>query len=222
MDFNKKYKITFLGISFKFCKIFKDLFPNSTFKLYSWRKCRKNLLIKKINHHIDILVLCGFHYGSFTYDYKEFLNINVRNPIFFVEKFASKKTIILYIDTDDSIFCNEKLKKITYSRYKYAKKKLADQLMKRFKNCKILKVPVLVKNDKKKNVDIKGSFISKKIFEILIKFKKINYVTKSKFMGDIRKKIKMRNLNKLNNLKAKYLKIPRPIFFDRILRFIYD
>ena len=222
MDFNKKYKISFLGISFKFHKIFKNLFPNSKFKLYSWRKCRTNLLENRIDYHIDILVLCGFHYGSLTYKYKKFLDINVNYPISFIEKFTSKKTIILYLDTDDSIFCGEKLKKKTYSRYKYAKKQLSDQLIKKYKNCKILKVPVLVKNDKKKNIEIKGNFFSKKIFEILIKFKKINYITEHKFISDVRKKIKMKNSNKLNNLKAKYLEIPRPVFLDRVLRFIYD
>lgn len=221
MDFKHRYQILFLGYSLKFQDIFKVIFPNSRFEFISWRKCNTSLLQNRIRAKTDILILCGFDYGSFTYKYKNFLNVNINNPLFLVKKFSSKKTIIFYIDTDDSIFCGKKLKKKTYSRYKFAKKQLADELIKQHEGCKIFKVPVIIENNNK-IVDIKGNLFSKKIFEFLIKLKKINYITKDQLIKSIRKKLQIKGLNKLNNLKSKGLEQPRSIFFDRILRFIYD
>ena len=93
-------------------------------------------------------------------------------------------------------------------------------LLSNFKFVKILTVPVLT--NKKNKADIHGSFFTKMIFNFLIYFNLINSINNANLKKLIIKKIYSSKKDTINFLNPIFLNIPRSLFLDRILRFIYD
>ena len=107
------------------------------------------------------------------------------------------------------------------SRYQFAKQELAYKLYNKFKSLKILEISVI--KDKRNNPDIRGSKITKILFKFLIYLNLIKSINNT----EIKKLIINKNNNNNNlivpkRLKPIFLKIPRSLLLDRILRFIVD
>ncbi len=218
----KNKKIVILGKSTKFKKIVSSIFYQSEIKVISWRSIKKLKLDDNISEKkVDLILVCGYDFLSHWYSFKRFYAANISFPLKLIEYMSSSKTLILYIDTTQKIKKNSKIKKrYTFSRYEYAKKELAYKLFRKFKNLRILHTPV-IKNNKNK-VDIFGNKFMTNLFNILLYLNLVNSVkisTLKKMVNEsISKKIKPNPLK----IKPLVLSIPRSLFIDRLLRFIYD
>ena len=219
----KKFKnITIIGKSSKFIKIIYSLFCKSYIQKYSWRSINSlRLNDKLIKNKPDLILICGYDYQSYWYSYKKYYYHNITAPLRLVKFLKKKNTLIIYIDTANTLKNQpHTFKRTTYSRYEFAKKKLAYNLYKNFTNLKILSVPI-IKNNKNK-AEIYGNIITKTLFNILIHINLVNSIKITK----LKRLIKNINLVKKNyrpiKLKPLNLKIPRSLMIDRILRFIHD
>jgi hypothetical protein len=94
---------------------------------------------------------------------------------------------------------------------------LNEELIKNFKNLVSIESPTIITRG---NVDIFGSKIQKIIFKILIYLKILEHIDYS----HLKKKIihHLKYLKKQSKFKVNgvFLKLPRNIFIDRILRFL--
>ncbi len=217
----KKIKISFIGKSEKFVKIFKSLYPKAIFNLYSWRSLDKIITNKKIKHKNDMVVICGYDYASQWYSYKKYYERNVINPSIITKMLSKKNTKIIYIDTIDKITKKKKLKKRnTFSRYEFAKKELRKILLKNFKLVKILTLPILING--KNKADIHGGIITKIIYNSLIALNYVKIINNKNLKKIIIKKISSIKREKVIKLTPVLLNIPRSLFFDRLLRYLND
>ncbi|WP_023648999.1 hypothetical protein [Candidatus Pelagibacter ubique] len=218
----KNKKIVIIGKSTKFKKIISSIFYQSDIKVFSWRSIKKLKLDKNIiEKKVDLILVCGYDFLSHWYSFRRYYNVNVILPLKLIDSISTNKTIILYIDTIYKVKKNSKIKKrYTFSRYEYAKKELAYKLFKKFNNLKILNIPV-IKNNKNK-VDIFGNKFMIILFNILLYLDLVNSVKISKLKKMVNDSINTKT--KINPFKIKPLglSIPRSLFLDRLLRFIYD
>ena len=219
----KKFKrIAILGKSSKFKKIALSLFNPTYLNVYSWRSIEKVKLGKSIiKKKADLILVCGYDFLSHRYPIKQYYSVNVVFPLKLIKELSTNKTLILYIDTTHKIKKNLKIKKrYTFSRYEYAKKELGYMLFKNYNNLRILNVPI-IKNNKNK-VEIFGNKFMTILLNVLLYLNLINSVKISKLkkmMSDsINAKIKISPFK----MKPLGLSIPRSLFIDRLLRFIYD
>jgi len=134
---------------------------------------------------------------------------------------SKKNTKIFYIDTVNKISKNRYLKKkYTFSRYEFAKKELRKVLLNNFKSVKVLTLPILANNENK--AEVFGSFFTKIIYNFLISLKYVKIINFKNLKKKIIEKIFSNKKDKIINLKPVLLYIPRPLFIDRILRFLND
>ena len=212
-------KIIIIGKSEKFTKIIKKLYCNYKIDIFPWRKINNtpNYDSKK---KISLIFICGYDYKSQWYNYKKYYNTNISNPIKFIKKNANKKTTLIYIDTVGKIKSHSKLNsnKLILSRYEFAKKKLRYELTRNFNKIKIIELPPVVDNNS--NADIFGGIIEKKIFNLMIYFKIIDYISYRTLYKKFLKIDKLKKNYRFTKPKSKMLNIPRPLFIDRCLRLI--
>ena len=206
-----KKKITLLGRSQKFERIFRDTFPNSKIKIIPWRECGRNIV--KRNASIDLLVICGYDYRSSWYPFSKYIKKNIYNPLGCVKKIAGPNTTILYIDTKDES------KNFTYSRYRYAKNQFGKLLMQEFGNVKKISPPVIMNENNK--IDIHSDFFTKTILTILFKMKIIESISHQDLLALIKKTMDQNYSNRFRYIKPKFLKIIRPHIIDRLMRLIF-
>ncbi len=207
MHTNNYKNIIILGNSKKFINLIKNNFIYRSLNILSWRnhKILENQIKKA-----DLIIVCGFDYQSCEYNYKKFYKVNISKPFDLIKKFYKKETTIIYINT---ILKN----KYTLSRYYFAKHKLNEMLIKNFKNLISMEIPTIITDGK---VDVFGSKIAKIIFQILIFLKIvdcINYKNLKKKIINCLKYYKHKDSLKINGI---FLKVPRNIYLDRILRFL--
>ena len=214
-----KKKIIILGRSQKFISIIKSLYIDHEIDIFSWRKLEK---YKNYRFYKDpnIIFVCGYDFNSQMYDYTKYYRINVLFPLKFINRMCGKNTFLFYIDTVSKLNKKKNDKNLIFSRYEFAKKKLRNELIKKFNKIQIIELPPLL--DKNFDVNIFGSKFTKIIFKFLISIKLINSINlqniKKKFLikSNFNKKYKSYNLHTL------LLNIPRPLFIDRFLRIISD
>lgn len=217
----KKKRISFVGISKKFTKIFKSIYPTANFNFYSWRSLEKILLKKKFIYKNDLVVVCGYDYSSQWHEYQKYYKCNVIFPYKVVRMISKKNTKIFYIDTVNKISKNRYLKKkYTFSRYEFAKKELRKVLLNNFKSVKVLTLPILANNENK--AEVFGSFFTKIIYNFLIILNYVKTTNLKNLKKKIIKKISSNKKDKIINLRPVLLNIPRSLFIDRILRFLND
>jgi len=217
----KKIKISFIGNSIKFVKIFKSIYPNAKLNFYSWRLLGRILANKKVNQKSDIVVICGYDYSSQWYSYKKYYNYNVIYPLKIARMISKKNTKVFYMDTINKITKkNYFKKKYTLSRYEFAKKELRKVLLKNFNLAKILTLPILI-NEKNK-ADVHGGSLTKIIYNLLIRFDYLKIINRNNLKKIIIKKISSNRKDEVSSLNPLLLNIPRPLFFDRFLRFLND
>jgi len=218
----KKKNIVILGKSLKFKKIISSIFPQSDIKVFSWRSIKKLKLDEKIiKKKVDLILVCGYDFLSHWYSFKKYYDVNISFPLKLIEFLSTSKTLILYIDTIYKIKKNSQTKKrYTFSRYEYAKKELGYKLFKKYHNLKTLNVPI-IKNNKNK-VEIFGNKFMTTLFNFLLLLNLINSVTISKLKKMIRDSIKEKIYFNPVKMKPLGLSMPRSLFIDRLLRYIYD
>ena len=204
--FNYK-NILVLGCSKKFLKYIEDNFRYKTLNIIPWRNTKISL---DQNIKVDIIIICGYDYGSSNYFYRKYYNININRPFSIVKKFSKSGSIILYINTTT-------IKNYTFSRYYYAKHRLNEKLRKSFKNVISVELPTIVN---KGHIEIFGFEFTKIIFKILIFLKVIKYIEYKNIPFKINNNLSNNIQTKFVKIKGKFLKFPRNLFLDRILRLI--
>ena len=216
-----KKKIIIIGNSYKFIKILKELYPNYEIIIYHWRTGLNLNLQKKFSEKADIIFICGYNYESQWYTYSKYYHSNITAPLKLVNFLIKKNTKILYVNTSSRIKKNDlSMQKKTLSRYQFAKQELAYKLYNKFKSLKILEISVI--KDKRNNPDIRGSKITKILFKFLIYLNLIKSINNTEIKKLIINKNNNNNLIVPKRLKPIFLKIPRSLLLDRILRFIVD
>ncbi len=213
--------IVVIGNSYKFLKILNSIYPKSFIKVYSWRKLEKVSLKKKnIYKKIDIILICGYDYKSQWYSFDKYYTINITKPFKLTKFLSTPKTNIIYINTMNKLKENTLQNNgFTWSRYEFAKKELAYKLNKNFKLLKILEMPVIEKENGSANIH--GGIFTLIIFNFLIYSKLIKTIKINNIQKLIKMKIDKKN-EKTQRLRPICLKIPRPHFIDRMLRFISE
>ena len=204
--FNYK-NILVLGCSKKFLKYIENNFHYKTLNIISWRNTKISL---DKNKKADIIIICGYDYGSSRYSYKKYYNININRPFSIVKKFYKSKSTILYINTTTN-------KNYTFSRYYYAKHRLNEKLRESFKNVISVELPTIIN---KGHIEIFGFEFTKTIFKILIFLKVIKYIEYKSMPFKINNNLSRNIKTKFIKIKGKFLKFPRNLFLDRILRLI--
>ena len=119
--------------------------------------------------------------------------------------------MLIYINTQNN---NQKY---TFSKYRYAKQKLAYLIFKRYKNSLIYNSDLIEVN---KNISINSNLFSKLIFRFFVKFNLIKTIDIKKLFIEINNMINYKNFPKQNNIKGVFLMFPRTQFIDRFLRII--
>ena len=218
----KIQRIVILGKSLKFKKIISSLFGQSSIKIFSWREIKDLKLDKKIvEKKPDLIFVCGYDFKSHWYTFKKYQKVNIFFPLELIKSLHTNKTLIIYIDTTYKIKKNLQMnKRYTFSRYEFAKKELGYKLFKKYDNLRILNVPLI--KDSKNKVKIFGSNFMNTLFNILLSLNLINSIKISQLRKLILISIKNKKKIKPIKLKSFGLSIPRSLFLDRLLRFIYD
>ena len=214
-----KNKIVILGKSIKFIKIVKNIYKKDIIQIISWRNIhfvKKKHLIKKPN----IIFVCGYDYESHWYSFKKFYDKNIKFPHQFIKFISKEKTKIIYIDTMENLNNKKKRKKITLSRYEYAKKMLRYKLIKKFKYINVIEFPPII--NKNQEPMIYGGSITKKIFKFLINYKLVDSISVNKLKKKLYVEKNFIRTSTVSHPKKLLLEIPRPLFVDRFLRIISD
>tara|TARA_Y100000590_G_scaffold462750_1_gene627682 strand:+ start:89 stop:736 length:648 start_codon:yes stop_codon:yes gene_type:complete len=214
-----KNKIIILGKSIKFIKIVKNIYKKDIIQIISWRNIhiiKKKQLIKKPN----IIFVCGYDYESHWYSFKKFYDKNIKFPHQFIKFISKEKTKIIYIDTMENLNNKKKSKKITLSRYEYAKKMLRYKLIKNFKYINVIEFPPII--NKNQEPMIYGGAITKKIFKFLINYKLVDSISVNKLKKKLYVEKNFIRTSTVSYPKKLLLEIPRPLFVDRFLRIISD
>ena len=207
-------KVVFLGRSKKFISSFEQILKKISFIVIPWRDCGSADINDLVvyNQNPDLIVICGYDYGGGKQSYRNFIEANVSNPLNLIDKLVGSKTNIIYVDTEDSI------KTFTYSRYRFAKNCLAVNLIKHGKRYKRAALPVLIDNSGFAN--IYGDRVTKIIFNFLIKLNLVKTINPKQLIYLVKQSLNSELVPNPIALKGKYLHIKRPVFIDRILRFI--
>ena len=193
-------KITLLGTSGKFIDLAKDLFPEAELTVIPWR------LNVHASHQTanqpDLLVVCGYDYGSSLYPYEKYYAANVTHPLAIARRVAGKDTQVIYIDTLHGAESS------TFSRYQYAKNVLAAKLRTHFNHLIVLGVPSIVSDAG--IVDVHGGFLTKFIFNTLIRLGLVQTISSASLKTMLLDALhKQQDQLKLVTLSPRYLSIRR-------------
>lgn len=208
-------KIVLIGQSQKFITLIREQFKDAKIIVMPWRRLRDQA--KKIHYSrykkVDLVIVCGYDYGSSLYTYEKYINANVTFPLNLIRKISTSETKVVYISTLRAS------KKYTWSRYQYAKNELAIKLSNEFRVFKMLYTPTII--NQSGFADIYGGFFTHLIF---------NSLNKAGFLRSINiDSLKINLLRKINEkqtqvrvleLKPRFLTMKRPLFLDRLLRLI--
>ena len=121
--------------------------------------------------------------------------------------------MLIYINTQKT-----NNKNYTFSRYRYAKQKLAYLIYKKFTNSLIFNSDLIKVNN---DISINSNLISKLIFYYFSKFDFIKTIDIKKLFKEIQKMLYLRKFPKQKNIRGIFLTIPRTQFIDRFLRLIW-
>ena len=114
----------------------KKNYKNSKINIIPWRQVE--FYIKKRVDIYNMIFVCGFDFSIFTKDYFFFKKKNIFLKLQLLRKISNQKTKIIYINTQ----IKGKID-YTYSRYKYAKQKLAYLISKEFKKSVIFNADLI-------------------------------------------------------------------------------
>lgn len=211
MKNNQYKKIVIIGKSQKFIKELKKNYTFKKFDIIPWRQIQfysKKQIIK-----YDLVFICGFDFSIYLEDKKTFEKKNIFEILNLLKKITNKKTMLIYINTQKT-----NNKNYTFSRYRYAKQKLAYLIYKKFTNSLIFNSDLIKVNN---DISINSNLISKLIFYYFSKFDFIKTIDIKKLFKEIQKMLYLRKFPKQKNIRGIFLTIPRTQFIDRFLRLIW-
>jgi hypothetical protein len=201
-------KIAILGNSKKFIIKTKFFFNYELLNVIPWRNLEYFSLKKK--NIYNLILICGYDFGSYCANYRSFKKINISYPIKFLSEISNNRTNFVYINTQ-----NYKCSHYTFSRYKFAKQKLSYLLYRNFKNLVVINSDLILT---KKIMSINSNNFSIFFFYILIKLGLLKTVDVKKIFIEIKKKLENKIYQKQKNIRGYFLFVPRTQFIDRILR----
>ena len=202
-------KIAVIGNSNKFIQSIKKNFKYKKIDIFKWRDLSKSI---KLKTKYNLIFICGFDFSSYLKNKNEFIKKNIYLPLNILKKISNKTTKIIYINTK-----SKNNDKITFSRYKYAKQKLAYLLSKNFKKSIIFNANLIMVNNK---VSINSNYLSKLFFNILIFFNLIETISIREIFSEIKKNINNSNKDRQKNIDCILLSLPRTQLIDRFLRMV--
>lgn len=209
---NTQYKkIVIIGKSQKFIKELKKNYTFKKFDIIPWRQIQ--FYLKKQTIKYNLVFICGFDFSIYLKDKKTFEKKNIFEILNLLKKITNKKTMLIYINTQKT-----NNKNYTFSRYRYAKQKLAYLIYKKFTNSLIFNSDLIKINN---NISIKSNLISKLIFYYFSKFDFIKTIDIKKLFKEIQSMLYLKNFPKQKNIRGILLTIPRTQFIDRFLRLIW-
>ena len=155
--------------------------------------------------------MCGFNFKIYNIEFNLFCKKNVYEPYNLIKFLAKKNTRVIYFNTQ------KMKKKYTFSRYNYAKQKLAYLIDKNFKNSFIQNTDLIMVKNK---VSVNSGFFSNYIFFLFVKFNLIKTVEIHELIENIYYNKKFKNIKNFKNIKGYLLYLPRTQFIDRLIRLI--
>ena len=200
--------ICLIGNSLHFKEAITSTWPNCKLDIIAWRNA--SLFISS-EYVYDFIFLAGYNYDSYDISYEDYYNSNIIHPLDLLRRIIkSKDTLIYYIMTTPP------KKSWTFSRYLYAKNKLALIISSEFVNSKIIYLPTII--------DSYGNMISFKptnqlIFTFLRKIGFVKVVDKTNLSKSFLSNEHQISHHLLDCIPIA-LVMPRSITFDRILRLL--
>ena len=207
MNKNKKNKIAIIGQSQKFITGVKKNYKYSKINIIPWRQVE--FYIKKRVDIYNMIFVCGFDFSTYTKDYIFFEKKNIFLILQLLRKISNQKTKIIYINTQ----IKGKID-YTYSRYKYAKQKLAYLISKEFRKSIIFNADFIKERN---TISINSNFFSKFLFYFFSKFNLIKTIDIKIIFIKIDNMINCNKFLRQKNIKGCFLKIPRTQLIDRVL-----
>ncbi|RAR53644.1 hypothetical protein C7401_127110 [Paraburkholderia unamae] len=199
-----------VGRSEKFVRATHAAFPQSTIRVISWRALDP---ASCSGPKPDLLVVCGYDYSTYLCSGSSCIERNVIKPANWITKMAGSNVPVIYVTTADG-----KVGK-TWSRYRYAKTRLACELKNRAVNVRVTKFPTIL--DEQGNVDVHGGIISRWIFELAVLLRMVQVVPFSDLAVALAQSASANTPNwDVAELKPRFLSIPRTNFADRVLRML--
>lgn len=208
--------IVIYGNSKKFINIIEAIFPDASLKVIAWRqnidKLNADVIPKEMA--VDLLVVCGYDYGATFKSWKVFIQNNINYPEQIITELAPQTRSIIYIDTEPPA----KLR--TYSRYQFAKFTLGQRLAQKLNQLSVMPVATIHNKD---GLVIHGGVVNQIAFYICWKLGMMKTISTKEIQNMIYEQY---NRPILGNEFTKpicpcFLKIPRPLLIDRILRILY-
>ena len=197
--------ILIIGNSSHLCEAIRLAYPGHEIKVIPWRS----------NFHEiaqmdgDLIFIVGFDYGSYMKSYEDYMNVNVIQPMLAVQRLAKPSADKVYIATQNG------LKKYTFSRYRYAKEKLGQELVNQWDNSYVVRFDTFATPNHEPLV--KGGSITKLIFSCLVKIGVVKTVD-MRTVSDSLKTYQASSSKDLIDIKGFFISIPRPQFIDRMMR----
>jgi hypothetical protein len=207
-----KKKILIVGNSNKFIKFINKNFNYEFLKIVAWRNIMLQINYSETNNY-DLILICGFDFNSFDENFNIFFKKNITYPLNFILKNLNTKTDVLYIDTLENDV------NTTFSRYKFAKKKLSYLLTRKIKNIYIYNSPLILRDG---SIDLNKGWFTKIILPFFIMFKiipSIDFKKMSFFLKNYR--INLRKKKLYSQIYGKNLYFKRNQFLDRTLRILF-
>jgi len=208
--------VVIYGNSPKFITIIKALFPGAHITLLSWRTSESEaiLILSKSPIPADLLVVCGYGYGSYGMSKNLYLDHNVYRILAICKMITNDATRIIYIDT---LSTN---KAWTHSRYFYAKKLLGQELKIAFPQTQALPIPTVF--DQQRQIGMQGGILSKLAAKALIHLGIIRTIDLEQLQDRIEDSIQSPG-NRLDSspmIRPILINIPRSQLIDRALRIL--
>lgn len=197
--------ILIIGNSSHLFEAIRSAYPDDEIRVIPWRSNFHE--ITQIDG--DLIFIVGFDYSSYNMPYDEYMNTNVIQPMFAVQRFSKLAADKVYITTQNNS------KEYTFSRYRYAKEKLGQELVNQWNNSYVIRFDTFASPNHEPLV--RGGFISKLIFSYLVKIGIVKIVD-MRTVSNCLKNYQASSSKYLPNIKGFFISIPRPQFVDRLMR----
>ncbi len=213
---NQIGNIVIYGNSPKFITLIQGIFPGALTIILPWRTPKKDaaIILAKSTMPIDLLLLCGYDYDSYSAPENLYLERNVYRILAVCKMITNDSTKIIYIDTLNTN------KGRTYSRYLYAKKILGHKLKIALPQTQIVPIPTVF--DQQKQIGMQGGIISQMAAKVLIYLGIIRTINFQQLQDHIQGAIQSpsNTLESPPTLKSILINIPRPQLIHRALRIL--
>lgn len=200
--------ILIIGNSSHLYEAIRLAYPAHEIETISWR----GLVHETTQREADLIFIVGFDYNSYMKRYEDYIDVNVTQPMLAVQRFAKPATTMVYVTTQ-----NER-SNFTFSRYRYAKEKLGQELMTQSTKAYVLRFDTFVTPEQEPLV--KGGAITRLVFGALRKLG----VVKTMDMRTVCERLgaySSHDSHDVRDVTGVLLSIPRPQFVDRLVRLLF-